>query len=95
MLETAVALVFAHVLADFVLQSDAMVRDKHRPTVLLRHVAVVAAVTFAVETVVPAVVGYAVLGDRARQGFLPVAVAGLLLTLGAAIALARHSEPEA
>jgi hypothetical protein len=55
---------------------------------------VVAAVTFAVETVVPAVVGYAVLGDRARPGFLPVAVAGLLLTLGAAIALSRHSEPE-
>ena len=58
-------------------------------------VTVVAAVTFAVETVVPAVVGYALLGDRARPGFLPVAVAGLLLTLGAAIALSRHSEPEA
>jgi hypothetical protein len=58
-------------------------------------VTVVAAVTFAVETVVPTVVGYALLGDRARPGFLPVAVAGLLLTLGAAIALARHSEPEA
>jgi hypothetical protein len=57
-------------------------------------VTVVTAVTFAVETVVPAVVGYAVLGDRARAGFLPVAVAGLLLTLGAAIALARHAEPE-
>jgi len=58
-------------------------------------VTVVAAVTFAVETVVPAVAGYALLGDRARPGFLPVAVAGLLLTLGAAIALSRHSEPEA
>jgi drug/metabolite transporter (DMT)-like permease len=58
-------------------------------------VTVVAAVTFAVETVVPAVAGYVLLGDRARPGFLPVAVAGLLLTLGAAIALARHSEPEA
>jgi hypothetical protein len=58
-------------------------------------VTVIAAVTFAVETVVPAVAGYALLGDRARPGFLPVAVAGLLLTLGAAIALSRHSEPEA
>src|SRR5919199_412019 len=58
-------------------------------------VTVVAAVTFAVETVVPAVVGYALLGDRARPGWLPVAVAGLLLTLGGAIALSRHSEPEA
>jgi hypothetical protein len=58
-------------------------------------VTVVAAVTFAVETVVPAVAGYVLLGDRARPGFLPVAVAGLLLTLGAAIALSRYSEPEA
>ena len=58
-------------------------------------VTVVAAVTFAVETVVPAVVGYALLGDRARPGWLPVAVAGLLLTLGGGIALSRHSEPEA
>ena len=58
-------------------------------------VTTVAAVTFAVETVVPAVVGYLLLGDRARPGFLPVAVVGLLLTLGAAIALARYSEPEA
>src|SRR3954452_3684331 len=57
-------------------------------------VTVVAAVTFAVETVVPAIAGYALLGDRARPGFLPVAVVGLVLTLGAAIALARYSEPE-
>jgi drug/metabolite transporter (DMT)-like permease len=56
-------------------------------------VTIVAAITFAVETIVPAVVGYAVLGDRARPGFLPVAVVGLVLTLGAAIALARYSEP--
>lgn len=58
-------------------------------------VTIVAAITFAVETLVPAIVGYAVLGDRARPGFVPVAVTGLLLTLGAAIALSRHSEPEA
>lgn len=57
-------------------------------------VTVVAAVTFAVETLLPAVVGYAVLGDRARPGFLPVAVAGLVVTLVAAVALARYSEPE-
>ena len=55
----------------------------------------ITAITFAVETVVPAVIGYLVLGDRARPGFLPVAVLGLLVTLGAAIALARYSEPEA
>jgi drug/metabolite transporter (DMT)-like permease len=58
-------------------------------------VTVVAAVTFAVETVVPAVAGYVLLGDRARPGFLPVAVAGLLLTLAAAISLSRYSEPDA
>ena len=58
-------------------------------------VTVVAAVSLAVETIVPAVVGWAVLGDRARPGFLPVAVAGLLLSLGGAVALARYAEPEA
>jgi len=57
-------------------------------------VTVVAAVTIAVETVVPAVVGYLVLGDRARPGFLPVAVTGLVLTLAGGIGLARHAEPE-
>jgi hypothetical protein len=57
-------------------------------------VTVVAAVTLAVETILPAVVGYAALGDRARAGFLPVAVLGLFLALGGAIALARYAEPE-
>lgn len=42
MLETAVALVLAHVLADFVLQTNAMVRDKTRPSVLALHIAIVA-----------------------------------------------------
>jgi drug/metabolite transporter (DMT)-like permease len=57
-------------------------------------VTVVAAVTLAVETLLPAVVGYAVLGDRARPGLLPTAAAGLLLTLGGAVTLARYSEVE-
>ena len=35
MLETAVALALAHCLADFTLQSDAMVRNKARTKVLL------------------------------------------------------------
>ena len=52
----------------------------------------VAAVTFAVETVVPALVGLTLLGDRARDGFAPVAAAGFVVTLGASIALARHAE---
>jgi hypothetical protein len=47
MLETAVALTFAHFLADFLLQTDAMVRDKAQVRVLLLHVAVVVSVSWA------------------------------------------------
>jgi Protein of unknown function (DUF3307) len=47
MLETAVALAFAHFLADFTMQTDAMVRAKARPAVLLLHVGIVAAVSWA------------------------------------------------
>jgi len=55
-------------------------------------ITVVAAVTFAVETVVPALIGLALLGDRARDGFGVVAAAGFVATLGAAVALARLAE---
>ena len=55
-------------------------------------ITVVAAVTFAVETVVPALIGLALLGDRARAGFGPVAAAGFVVTVGAAVALARLAE---
>jgi drug/metabolite transporter (DMT)-like permease len=59
-------------------------------------VTVVAAVTFAVETVVPALIGLALLGDAARPGWAPVAAVGFVLTLGAAVRLARLAEvPEA
>lgn len=57
-------------------------------------VTVVAAVTLAVETILPAVVGYAALGDRARPGYLPAAVLGLLLSVSGAVGLARYAEPE-
>ncbi len=50
---------------------------------------VVSAVTFAVETVVPAGIGLAFLGDAARPGFAAVAAVGFALTVGAAVALAR------
>lgn len=52
--ETAVALVFAHCLADFLMQSDAMVRDKARPQVLLAHAGIVAAVSWAALGLAPA-----------------------------------------
>jgi hypothetical protein len=55
-------------------------------------VTVVAAITFGVETVVPALIGLALLGDRARPGFGPVAAAGFLVTVGASLALARLAE---
>jgi hypothetical protein len=47
MLETAVALTFAHLLADFVLQTNTIVQGKHRAAVLLVHVLIVAAVSWA------------------------------------------------
>jgi hypothetical protein len=46
MLETTVALVLAHLVADFLLQTDAMVRDKTRLPVLVGHVGIVVAVTW-------------------------------------------------
>jgi drug/metabolite transporter (DMT)-like permease len=56
-------------------------------------VTTVAAITFSVETVVPALVGLAVLGDHARSGMAPVAAVGFTLTVLASIALARYAEP--
>ena len=42
MFETAAALIFAHILADFAFQTSAMIASKRRPAVFLRHVLVVA-----------------------------------------------------
>jgi drug/metabolite transporter (DMT)-like permease len=44
------------------------------------------------ETVLPAVVGVLVLGDRTRPGFAGVAVAGFVVAVGGALALARFGE---
>jgi len=49
------------------------------------------ALTFAVETVAPAIVGLAWLGDRVRPGMETAAVVGFCLTLGGSIVLGRHS----
>ncbi|MCU1344905.1 MAG: integral rane protein [Acidimicrobiia bacterium] len=57
-------------------------------------VTTVAAITFAVETVVPAAVGLVWLHDHARPGFLPVAVVGFVVTLGASIALSGYASPD-
>lgn len=47
LLQTAIALMLGHVLADFTMQSDRMVQNKRDPLVLLGHVAIVAAVSWA------------------------------------------------
>lgn len=45
------------------------------------------------ETVFPSLVGVLVLGDRTRPGFVVVALAGFVLAVAAALALARFGEP--
>ncbi|MGL5009684.1 MAG: DUF3307 domain-containing protein [Paracoccaceae bacterium] len=48
MIETFIALLFAHVLADFVLQTDWMALNKRNPIALVAHVAIVLATALAV-----------------------------------------------
>ncbi len=55
----------------------------------------VAAITFAMETVIPAAIGLAFLGDGIRSGFVIVASLGFVATLGGCLALAGHAEIEA
>lgn len=55
-------------------------------------VAVVAALTFAVETVVPSVIGLLWLGDRVRPGLGVVALLGFVATVGGCIVLAGRAE---
>jgi hypothetical protein len=49
------------------------------------------AALFAAETVGPAAVGLAFLGDSARSGLAVVAAAGFVVTLGACLALTRYA----
>jgi drug/metabolite transporter (DMT)-like permease len=49
------------------------------------------AALFAAETVVPALVGLAVLGDRARPGLAPIAALGFAVTVAACLALTRYA----
>lgn len=52
------------------------------------------AACFAAETVVPAIIGVAWLGDRARSGLWPAAIAGFALTAAGSVVLARLHDPE-
>lgn len=54
----------------------------------------VAAVTFATETVLPAIIGLTLLGDGVRQHLWAIAGVGFALALGSCIALAQRAEPE-
>ncbi len=58
-------------------------------------VTTVTALTFAVDTVLPSLVGLAVLGDASRPGFALVAVAGFVLATGGALTLAALGDPHA
>lgn len=51
-----------------------------------------AALTFAIETIIPSAIGLALLDDRARQGFAPLAGVGFVAALAGCIALARYAE---
>jgi Protein of unknown function (DUF3307) len=62
MLETAVALIFAHLVADFVLQSDTMVRQKQRLLVTLLHVGIVLLLSWAALGLAPLPLLLAVVG---------------------------------
>jgi drug/metabolite transporter (DMT)-like permease len=58
-------------------------------------VTIVTALMVVGETVLPAVIGVTLLGDRTRAGYGPVAVLGFLAAVGAALALARFGELDA
>lgn len=47
------------------------------------------------ETLAPALIGVAALGDRTRPGFVPVALAGFVVAVAGALALAQFGEPAA
>lgn len=57
-------------------------------------VTVATAAVVLVETIAPAAVGVALLGDRTRHGMLGVAIAGFILAVLSALALARFGETE-
>ncbi len=56
-------------------------------------VTIATACQYALETLVPALIGLLVLGDHARNGWAGAAVVGFVLTLGAAIALTFDTSP--
>ena len=58
-------------------------------------VTTVAAITFSVETVVPAIIGLSWLGDHVRSHLQVVALLGFVLTLGGCVLLAGRSEAPA
>jgi hypothetical protein len=92
MIETAVALILGHVLADFVLQTDRMAATKTRPASLAAHLAIVAGATWIALGAPPAplailavVVAHG-LTDYAKARIAPRGFAGFALDQGAHLA---------
>ncbi len=56
-------------------------------------VTTVSALVFGLETIIPSIVGIAFLGDTARAGLWPLAIAGFIVSFGAALVLAGQAEP--
>ena len=56
-------------------------------------VTTVSALVFGLETIIPSIVGIAFLGDTARAGLWPLAIAGFVVSFGAALVLAGQAEP--
>lgn len=50
------------------------------------------AIMFATDTIVPALIGLGLLGDTSRPGRGPLAIAGFVITLAAAVGLAAYGE---
>ncbi|MBP7240392.1 DUF3307 domain-containing protein [Amaricoccus sp.] len=92
MLETAVALVLGHLVADFLLQSDRMARTKARPASLAAHLGVVAAASWIALGMPPAplpilaVVITHGLTDMAKARLAPRGFAGFSLDQAAHLA---------
>ena len=88
---------FTHLLRDpalYALGVSGFVSFLLYATALQRNaVTIVTAAVIIGETLLPALVGVLVLGDRTRSGFAPVAVLGFVIAIGGAIFLARFGEP--
>ena len=82
--------------ATYVVASGGLVAFLFFATALQRgSVTVTTGTVVVAETLMPALVGVLLLGDRTRDGYVPLAVVGFALAVAGALALARFGEPTA